>query len=69
MALIILSTSSKLRAVSYTHLDVYKRQELADEKLKTKVLNMMIDISDKQYGTQIRKKFTPKQSDNSKKKD
>ena len=44
-------------------------KELADEKLKTKVLNMMIDISDKQYGTQIRKKFTPKQSDNSKKKD
>ena len=31
-------------------------KELADEKLKTKVLNMMIDISDKQYGTQIRKK-------------
>ncbi|MDN5578286.1 MAG: helix-turn-helix domain-containing protein [Chryseobacterium sp.] len=44
-------------------------KELADEKLKTKVLNMMIYISDKQYGTQIRKKFTPKQSDNSKKKD
>jgi hypothetical protein len=44
-------------------------EKLADEKLKTKVLNMMIDISDKQYGTQIRKKFTPKQSDNSKKKD
>ena len=44
-------------------------KELADEKLKTKVLNMMIDISDKQYGTQIRKKFTPKQSDSSKKKD
>ena len=44
-------------------------KELADEKLKTKVLNMMINISDKQYGTQIRKKFTPKQSDNSRKKD
>lgn len=44
-------------------------KELADEKLKTKVLNMMIDISDKQYGTQIRKKFTPKKSENSKKKD
>jgi len=44
-------------------------KELADEKLKTKVLNMMIDISDKQYGTQIRKKFTPKQSDTSSRKD
>jgi len=44
-------------------------KELSDEKLKTRVLNMMIDISDKQYGTQIRKKFTPKQSDNSRKKD
>lgn len=43
-------------------------KELADERLKTKVLNMMIDISDKQYGTQIRKKYTPKQSDNSRKK-
>lgn len=44
-------------------------KELSDEKLKTRVLNMMIDISDKQYGMQIRKKFTPKQSDNSRKKD
>lgn len=34
-------------------------KELADEKLKTKVLNMMIDISDKQYGTQIRKSLRP----------
>ncbi|WP_260446992.1 IS3 family transposase [Chryseobacterium lactis] len=37
-------------------------RELADEKLKTKVLNMMIDLSDKQYGTQIRKKFSSQQS-------
>lgn len=44
-------------------------KELSDEKLKTKVLNMMIDISYKQYGKRIRKKFTPKQSDNSRKKD
>ena len=44
-------------------------KELADEKLKTKVLHMMIDISDTQYGTQTRKSVTPKQSDNSKKKD
>lgn len=41
-------------------------KELADEKLKNKVLNTMIDISDKQYGTSIRKNFSPKQSDTSK---
>ena len=40
-------------------------RELADEKLKIKVLNMMIDLSDKQYGTQIRKKFSSQQSSNS----
>lgn len=40
-------------------------KELADEKLKTKVLNTMIDISDKQYGTQIRKKYSSQQSSNS----
>lgn len=40
-------------------------KELADEKLKTKVLNTMIDLSDKQYGTQIRKKFSSQQSSNS----
>lgn len=40
-------------------------KELADEKLKTKVLNTMIDISDKEYGTQIRKKFSSQQSSNS----
>lgn len=37
-------------------------RELADEKLKNKVLNTMIDISDKQYGTSIRKNSLPKQS-------
>lgn len=36
---------------------------LADEKLKNKVLNTMIDISDKHYGTSIRKNSSPKQSD------
>lgn len=40
-------------------------KELADEKLKNKVLNTMIDISDNQYGTQIRKKSSPKHSGNS----
>ncbi len=40
-------------------------KELSDEKIKNLVLNEMIDISDKQYGTSIRKKFLPKQSENS----
>ena len=35
-------------------------KELKEEKMKTEILNLMIDISDKQYGTQIRKKFAPK---------
>ena len=43
-------------------------KELSDVKLKNKILNTMIDISDKQYGTSIRKKYSPKQSANSKKK-
>lgn len=42
-------------------------KELADEKLKNTVLNSMIDISDSQYGTQIRKKYSPKPSDASNK--
>lgn len=37
-------------------------RELFDEKLKNKILNTMIDISDKQYGTAIRKKYLPNQS-------
>ncbi|NNE77107.1 MAG: IS3 family transposase [Pricia sp.] len=32
-------------------------RELSDERLKNKVLNTMIDISDKQHGTAIRKKL------------
>lgn len=40
-------------------------RELADEKLKNKVLNTMIDISDKQYGTEIRKNYSPKPSNTS----
>ncbi len=44
-------------------------RELADEKLKNEILNTMIDISDKQYGTAIRKKFLPNQSDASSNKD
>ncbi|MNK07045.1 hypothetical protein D3C87_249520 [compost metagenome] len=37
-------------------------KQLEDERLKNKILNIMIDISDSQYGTQIRKKFSPKPS-------
>lgn len=37
-------------------------KQLEDERLKNKILNTMIDISDSQYGTQIRKKFSPKPS-------
>ena len=37
-------------------------KELADERLKNEILNKMIEISDRQYGTAIRKKFSPKQS-------
>ncbi len=37
-------------------------RELSDEKLRNKILNTMIDISDKQYGTSIRKKCLPNQS-------
>ncbi len=42
-------------------------RELSDEKLRNKILNTMIDISDQQYGTSIRKKYSPKQSVASKK--
>jgi transposase-like protein len=37
-------------------------KQLLDEKLKNEILNTMIDISDKQYGTSIRKKFSTNQS-------
>jgi transposase len=43
-------------------------QELADEKLKNKILNTMIDISDEQFGTSIRKKYYTQQSSDSKNK-
>jgi len=43
-------------------------RELSDEKLRNTILNKMIDISDSQYGTAIRKKFSPKQSSASDKK-
>ena len=37
-------------------------RQLADEQLRNKILNKMIDLSDQQDGTSIRKKFSPKQS-------
>ena len=43
-------------------------RELEDERLKNTILNTMIDISDQQYGTSIRKKSLPKQSNESDKK-
>lgn len=44
-------------------------RELEDERLKNLILNKMIDISDQQYGTGIRKKFSPKPSGASTKRD
>lgn len=43
-------------------------RELSDERLKNEILNRMIDISDKQFGTSIRKKLSPRQSNASGKK-
>jgi len=43
-------------------------RELSDERLKNKILNTMINISDKQYGTSIRKKYLPEQAGSSSKK-
>ncbi len=37
-------------------------KELSDERLKNEILNKMIDLSDKEYGTSIKKKYLPKQS-------
>lgn len=43
-------------------------QELEEERLWTKILNTMIDISDEQYGSSISKKYLPKQSKDASKK-
>lgn len=40
-------------------------RELEDEKLRNKLLNTMIDVSDKQFGTAIRKKLLFQQSKSS----
>lgn len=42
-------------------------KQLADEKLKNLILNKMIDVSDKEYGTAIRKKYSSQQSGSSNK--
>ena len=43
-------------------------KELSDERLKNEILNRMIDLSDRQYGTAIRKKSLSEQSDKSRQK-
>ena len=43
-------------------------KELADEKSRNMILNRMIDISDREYGTAIRKKYSLEQQENSNKK-
>jgi len=40
-------------------------KELEDERLKNKILNTMIDLSDRRHGTAIRKKYSPQQSKSS----
>jgi transposase-like protein len=43
-------------------------KELSDERLKNEILNRMIDLSDRQYGTAIRKKSLSEQSGKSRQK-
>ena len=43
-------------------------KELSDERLKNEILNRMIDLSDRQYGTAIRKKSLSGQSGKSRQK-
>ena len=58
-------TTMKTPKAKETPSQIIKRleRELEDEKIKNMVLNEAIKISDKQYGTSIRKKLFPKQSD------
>lgn len=37
-------------------------KQLSDERFKNEILNKMIDISDKQYGTALRKKYLAERS-------
>jgi len=43
-------------------------KELAEEQARTMILNRIIDISDREYGTAIRKKLVSEQQENSNKK-
>lgn len=43
-------------------------RELSDERFKNEILNMTINMADKQHGLSIRKKVLPKQSGASEKK-
>jgi len=54
-------TAIKMKETPAQKINRLERQ-LSDEKLKNKILNTMIDISDEQYGTSIRKKYLPNQS-------
>lgn len=62
--LLLMSKSKETPAQRIKRLE----QQLSDERLKNEILNTMIDIADSQYGTAIRKKFGPKQSNASDKK-
>ena len=57
-ALLMKSKSKETPAQKIKRLE----RELDDQKLKNKILNTMIDISDSQYGTSIRKKYLSQQS-------
>ena len=57
-ALLMKSKSKETPAQKIKRLE----RELEDEKLKNKILNTMIDISESQYGTAIRKKYLSQQS-------
>lgn len=57
-ALLMKSKSKETPAQQIKRLE----RELEDQKLKNLILNKMIDISDSQYGTSIRKKYLSQQS-------
>lgn len=60
----VLPTSKETPAQKIKRLE----RELEDERLKNLLLNTMIDVSDKQHGTSIRKKLLSQQSKSSNKK-
>lgn len=57
-ALLMKSKSKETPAQKIKRLE----RELEDQKLKNMILNKMIDISDSQYGTSIRKKYLSQHS-------